>query len=88
MDDYAFNWALECLSKRDSNQSIELGKKLNIHPVYIELAYFVNLLQGIMETQRRIAKRLLSYHSVVTVSELTGLRIDEVQELKDAEEDE
>lgn len=44
--------------------------------------------QGVENEARRIAKQLLSYHSVVTVSELTGLSIDDVQELKDVAEDE
>ena len=36
---------------------------------------------GEKEAARKIAKRLLLLHDVVTVSELTGLTVEEVQEI-------
>lgn len=54
-------------------QGIERGVEQGIH-------------QGNIETARRIALQLLSYHDVIAVSDLTGLSVDEVQKLDDSRE--
>ena len=51
-------------------QGVEQGVEQGIH-------------QGNIETARRIALQLLSYHDVIAVSDLTGLSVDEVQKLDD-----
>ena len=42
--------------------------------------------QGKIDTARRIARQLLAHHDLVTVSELTGLSIEEVKRLQKIED--
>ena len=54
---------------------------------YIELGLKQGLEQGRLETKeriRRIARQLLELHDVVTVSEITGFSLKEVQELAES----
>ena len=43
--------------------------------------------QGKLEEKRNIARQLLRLHDVITVSEITGLSIDEVKALQKSQQD-
>ena len=57
---------------------------------YIQQGMQQGLQQGRLEEKRNIARQLLKLHGIVTVSEITGLSVAEVQALaaSEAESDE
>ncbi len=61
-------------------KSLEQTVMITIAEEYIQ--------EGRLEAKRQIARRLLKLHDVVTISELTGLSLEEVKALQETQDEE
>ena len=90
---YYLSEATERVSREELEQALlQQGKKgeaamATIAQEYIREGYEKGIERGMergqIDTARRIARQLLAYHDVVTVSEMTGLRVEEVEKLRE-----